>query len=148
MKMPPKPLLLVIIALILIIGNFNKKEEHQPQSPQIEQSSQSLAAAVQNRAHKIWVSGRAEVVALLPDDTQGSRHQRILIVPPGSNKTVLIAHNIDIAPRIKNIKKGDSISFAGEYIWNEKGGVLHWTHHDPQGRKKGGWLEFYGKKYQ
>ncbi len=146
-----KPLLLIIVATALIISSLVNKEESKPpetRSPYIEQKERSLAAAVKNHAHKVWVNDSGKVVALLPDDTQGARHQRILIKLPGSNETVLIAHNIDLAPRINQLAKGDTISFAGEYIWNEKGGVLHWTHHDPQGHQKGGWIEFHGKKYQ
>ena len=30
----------------------------------------------------------------------------------------------------------------------ERGGVLHWTHHDPDGRRPGGWLEHEGRRYR
>ena len=45
--------------------------------------------------------------------------------------TVMIAHNIDRAPRVP-FKKGDDVTFRGEYVWNAQGGVVHWTH-DPRG---------------
>ena len=34
--------------------------------------------------------------------------------------------------RIDGLQVGDSVRFNGEYVWNEKGVVIHWTHHDPQ----------------
>ncbi len=77
---------------------------------------------------------------ILPDDNQGSRHQRFT-VRLASGLTVLIAHNIDIAPRIGNLREGDRIAFSGLYEWNDKGGVVHWTHHDPSGRYGGGYLQ-------
>ena len=34
------------------------------------------------------------------------------------------------------------------YFLNEKGGVIHWTHHDPQNRHVSGWLKHNGQTYQ
>jgi len=43
---------------------------------------------------------------------------------------------------------GDSVGFYGEYEWNSKGGVIHWTHLDPSGQHIAGWLKHDGKTYQ
>lgn len=93
------------------------------------------------------VSGDGIVSALLPDDNKGSRHQRF-ILRLASGQTVLVAHNIDLAPRIDSLRKGDTVAFNGEYAWNDKGGVVHWTHHDPAGRHTPGWLRHAGQTYQ
>lgn len=61
---------------------------------------------------------------------------------------MLIAHNIDLAPRINAIKVGDEVEFYGEYEWNSKGGLIHWTHTDPKGYHVDGWLKHAGKTYQ
>ncbi len=95
----------------------------------------------------VQVNGRGTVFKLLADDNDGSRHQKFL-VRLASGLTLLIAHNIDLAPRIDNLKVSDSIEFYGEYEWNEKGGVVHWTHRDPKGRHKSGWIKHKGRKYQ
>jgi hypothetical protein len=36
----------------------------------------------------------------------------------------------------------------GRYEWNERGGVIHWTHHDPEGSMPGGWIRCQGAVYQ
>jgi hypothetical protein len=84
---------------------------------------------------------------MLADDLDGSRHQRF-IVSLASGQTVLIAHNIDLAPRVDGLQTGDYLRFYGEYVWNAEGGKVHWTHHDPKGRHVTGWLKHNGRTYQ
>ena len=103
--------------------------------------------AVARRARDVWVQGHGEVVRLLADDRRGSRHQRFLLRLPAGG-TVLVAHNIDLAPRLEALRAGDRVDFAGEYVWNDKGGVLHWTHDDPEGRHDGGWLRHGGRLHR
>jgi hypothetical protein len=93
------------------------------------------------------VQGQGVVIRLLKDDLEGGKHQRF-ILKLNSGQTLLIAHNIDIAPRINNLKIGDIVSFYGEYEWNNQGGIIHWTHRDPQGKHLHGWLKHKGKTYQ
>ena len=106
-----------------------------------------IGRAFKNRTSNVQVEGKGEVTRLLADDLAGSRHQRF-IVRLASGQTVLIAHNIDIAPRVDGLQEGDSVRFYGEYVWNEKGGVVHWTHHDPEGKHVAGWLKHNGRTYQ
>ena len=87
----------------------------------------------------VQVSGEGTVSRILGDDSGGDRHQRFDPVAD-SGRTLLIAHNIDIAPRIDALREGDTVSFSGEYEWNDKGGIVHWTHHDPQGQHEDGRL--------
>ena len=110
-------------------------------------SDSIIASAFSNHESNLQVSGQGVVTRLLPDDNIGTRHQRF-IIRLASGQTLLIAHNIDRALRIKSLRKGDTVQFYGEYEWNEKGGVLHWTHRDPTGAHAAGWLQHKGKKYQ
>ncbi|MGR9051275.1 MAG: DUF3465 domain-containing protein, partial [Gammaproteobacteria bacterium] len=90
-------------------------------------------------APPLMISGSGKVDRILADDNIGSRHQRF-ILKLASGQTVLIAHNIDIAPRINSLALNDVVDFHGEYVWNSQGGLVHWTHHDPDGSHESGWL--------
>ena len=107
----------------------------------------TIGRAFESGASNIQVEGEGVVTRILSDDLSGSRHQRF-VVRLTSGQTVLVTHNIDIAPRIGALRAGDSIRFYGEYVWNEEGGVLHWTHRDPEGRHAAGWLKHNGRTYQ
>lgn len=110
-----------------------------------EENAALKQAFAQKQSH-VWLEGSGTVKRLLPDDTQGARHQRFLVsVSP--EQTLLFAHNIDLAPRVENLNIGDQISFKGEYIYNPKGGIMHWTHHDPQGHQHG-WIKHQNHTYE
>ena len=93
------------------------------------------------------VEGVGIVERILPDDNDGSRHQRF-ILRLRDGRTVLVAHNIDLAPRLRGLDRGDTVAFYGEFEWNANGGVIHWTHHDPAGKHVGGWLRHEGTTVQ
>lgn len=116
-------------------------------TPSSNNTDAILARAFESRSSNIQVEGRGSVTKLLPDDNDGSRHQRF-ILRLQTGQTVLVAHNIDVAPRVDSIREGDTVEFSGEYEWNPKGGVIHWTHHDPNRRHAGGWLKHGGRVYQ
>jgi hypothetical protein len=114
---------------------------------ELSTSDRALKNAFENKINGFQVGGSGKVIKILPDDNQGSRHQRF-ILKLESSQTLLIAHNIDLAPKIENLKVDDHVNFYGRYEWNSKGGVIHWTHHDPNGQHEGGWLNHGGKMYQ
>ena len=110
-------------------------------------SDDLFASAFAEHRGNFVAEGEGTVTRILPDDNNGSRHQRF-IVKLASGQTLLIAHNIDLAPRIDALQEGERIGFYGEYIWNAQGGKVHWTHHDPEGRHVAGWLKYKGRTYQ
>lgn len=142
--------IIIIIASLAYVG-FQRSEGKFPasifSSSEITESDQLLEDAFNNEESSIQVSGSGRVIRILSDDNEGSRHQKF-IIKLGSGQTLLIAHNIDIAPRINSLSKGDQIDFCGEYEWNSQGGVVHWTHHDPDGYHENGWLKHDGRTYQ
>lgn len=159
-------IILLIVAFFGLDLNTNNKDQTQQSSAKSSVDTQSyqqnepssyagsqqeglelIQQAFDRRQSNIQVQAEGRVKAVLADDNEGSRHQKF-ILGLENGLTVLVAHNIDLAPRIKNIEKGDTVEFYGEYEYTEKGGVIHWTHHDPQNRHVGGWLKHKGQIYQ
>ena len=149
-------LLVAAIAVIYTLYHFGSQDAVAPPSvaEQSSVSSQALSDAVQRieqafrqREHNVAVQSAGVVAKVLADDNDGSRHQRF-ILKLENGMTVLVAHNIDLAPRLQGLKAGDEVKFNGIYEWNAKGGVIHWTHHDPRGRHAAGWLRYDGRLYQ
>jgi hypothetical protein len=140
-----------LILLVLIAATYGFIQSGSFSVPGLSESTngseQLLEDAFENQRSDVQVEGQGTVIRILTDDLDGSRHQRF-IVRLDSGQTVLIAHNIDLAPRINSLKEGDSIMFYGEYEWNPEGGVIHWTHHDPAGSHVGGWIKYNGEIYQ
>lgn len=137
-------LILVFSGYVFIERNPGVVESYPRQE---STSDQFIASAYQDQKSDIQVKGSGAVIRTLPDDTEGSRHQRF-ILELASGQTLLISHNIDLAPRINSLNVGDKVEFYGEYEWNSQGGVVHWTHNDPQGRHEHGWLKHNGVTYQ
>lgn len=106
-----------------------------------------IAAAFAGRRSDVAVTGSGRVSRLLGDDSLGDRHQRFILALD-SGQSLLVAHNIDIAPRVESLAVGDTVEFRGVYEWNDKGGVVHWTHHDPEGRHEAGWIRHRGRTYE
>lgn len=106
-----------------------------------------LARAFAERESGIMVTFEGEVSKVLADDRDGSRHQRFLVRVGDHSQTILVAHNIDLAERAP-VAPGVRLRLRGQYEWNERGGVLHWTHHDPDGRHPGGFVEVDGRRIE
>lgn len=141
----------VIILIVIVFSAYNYLGGNpafiELYAGQSATDNSAISRAFQNRTSDIQVKGEGVVIRKLADDLDGSRHQKF-ILKLASGQTLLISHNIDLAPRINSLDNGDTIYFYGEYEWNSKGGVVHWTHHDPNGRHVGGWLKHNGTVYK
>lgn len=93
-----------------------------------------------------WIEVKGFVTRLLSDDHDDSRHQRF-VIDIGSRVTLLIAHNIDLAKRVP-IGMGDRVQVRGMFEWNDLGGLVHWTHHDPLGIEDGGYVRYRRRDYR
>ena len=139
----------VYLGLMPVVQTATPQAETRPAAPSLQPANAvpALEYAYLNRLRHHQVRGQGTVIKLLPDDNKGSRHQRFLL-RLDSGRTLLISHNIDLAPRIESIQPGDTVEFNGEYEWNTKGGLVHWTHHDPKNQHEAGWVRHQGRTYQ
>lgn len=143
-----KKLAVLILVAVLVAGYYRYVDvPAQTPAPAAATADNALLDACNRQQSNVQVGGEGEVVRILSDDLEGSRHQRFILKLAGG-QTLLIAHNIDLAPRIEGLKLGDTVAFYGEYEWNDKGGVIHWTHRDPAAKHVAGWLKLGGRVYQ
>ena len=148
-----KKLLLIILVLL---GGYIGFEHSAARQAGIEaafsfqhgsQGDAAFEKAFRGHERNLQLEGSGTVIKILPDDLTGRKHQRF-IVRLHSGQTLLIAHNISLAPRLEALRVGDSVIFSGEYEWNEKGGIRHWTHRDPGRSHADGWIMHKGQRYQ
>ncbi len=138
----------VLPALVLLgLVAYQYYSEHQPPlSREDVAESGVVEAAYAAKRSGVWVEINGRIKRMLPDDNEGSRHQRF-ILELDSGHTVLVAHNIDLAKRVP-VYTDDRIDLRGRFEWNDRGGVIHWTHHDPDGSGPEGWIRAHGKLYR
>jgi hypothetical protein len=136
----------VVVLGLLAWQNFNPQPDANRTVATAESAAHVVQSAYEARRSGVWMETHGYVSRILPDDNEGSRHQRF-ILDVGNGHTVMVAHNIDLAERVP-ISQGESVSLRGRFEWNDRGGVIHWTHHDPEGRRQGGWIHKDGKHYK
>lgn len=105
-----------------------------------------VEAAFLAKRSGVMLSLLGDVEKILPDDNDGSRHQKF-IVKMASGRTILVSHNIDLAKRVP-LTEGDDVVIHGQYEWNDRGGLIHWTHKDPGGRHAEGFIKHAGIRYE
>ena len=96
----------------------------------------------------VEVTADGQVTRLLADEhgPEGT-HQRFIVQLAGLSQTVLVDNNVDIGRRAA-VNVGDTVTVHGEYVWNDQGGLIHFTHHDPAHTHEGGWIDVKGVRYE
>jgi len=128
-----KKILLAAVTVIFVYGFIQGRDSSFSEPASSTASNGTIQKAFASKQNDVQVQGEGTVTRVLSDDLDGARHQRF-ILKLSSVQTLLVSHNIDLAARINHLRAGDTVEFFGEYEWNSKGGVVHWTHHDPGGR--------------
>lgn len=64
----------------------------------------------------------------------------------GRGLTVRVEANVDFTGAMP-IAAGEPVVVRGEYEFDPRGGVIHWTHRDPRGRHPDGFIQIQNKRY-
>jgi len=65
----------------------------------------------------------------------------------GRGLTVRVEDNVDLTGPIP-LHEGSDVEVRGEYIYDPRGGLIHYTHRDPRLRHSAGYVRVEGKIYQ
>jgi len=107
----------------------------------------AVLRAFQRHTDQVEVTASGTVDRVLTDqDGPSGLHERFIVRLTDVAMTVLIEHNLSLAPRVP-VATGEAIVVHGEYIWNAQGGLVHFTHHDPDRSHEGGYILYGGKRY-
>ena len=107
----------------------------------------AVQRAFERRTDQVQVTLIGTIDRLLSDqDGPSGPHERFIVRLTDVAMTVLIEHNLALAPRVP-VATGEAVVVHGEYIWNAQGGLVHFTHHDPNRSHEGGYILYGGKRY-
>ncbi len=140
------PCSLVITGCSPSTSTIERPANYTKLAPSEDTNESEVAAAQSNRASHVQVTCTLPVKRMLRPDDKGEKHEKFLL-QLSNGSTILVAHNVSRAPSVP-VEAGDIVTVHGEYIWNNKGGVIHWTHASDTPRHEGGYIDFKGQRYQ
>jgi hypothetical protein len=118
----------------------------QPQAP-VASDNAAVQRAFEDHNDGVELTITGTVDRILSDlGGPSGPHERFIVLLMDVKMTVLVEHNLSIAPRVP-VAAGEGIVVHGEYVWNAQGGLVHFTHHDPDRSHEGGYILYAGKRY-
>lgn len=104
--------------------------------------------AAANQRAGVTVEHWGTVIKLVDEEPPGSGTTlQKFVVTLENGHILLVAHDTAIAPRIP-LAVDDTVEFRGRYDWNAIGGLVYYTHHDPEMKRDDGWVRHKGKAYR
>jgi hypothetical protein len=139
-----------VLALIVVFAQLAAAGACASLSPAatgIAADNAAVKAAFERHAENVELTASGAVDRILSDqDGPSGPHERFIVRLPDVAMTVLVEHNLSIAPRVP-VAVGEAVLIHGEYVWNAQGGLMHFTHHDPDRSHEGGYIVYAGKRY-
>jgi hypothetical protein len=116
----------------------------QPEQPDNAQACTAYAASAQRQ--EVIVKGTVADLLGTAQGPSGEHEGFLLKLTQQCDLLLRVEVNTDITGPIP-LHAGETAIVKGEYETDPTGGVIHWTHHDPQGRHVGGYIVAAGKTY-
>lgn len=90
-------------------------------------------------------AGNLQVTKILPEDHQGLPHQK-WVARTSTGDSIVVIYNLDMGPKVP-LKVGDHFAVGGQFIWSQRGPLIHWTHDDPRKNRPDGYVYHNGLVY-
>ncbi|MEO6990055.1 MAG: DUF3465 domain-containing protein [Candidatus Baltobacteraceae bacterium] len=110
----------------------------------------AVAAAWQAHRSHVEVTASGSVARVLGTRVGPSgAHEGFLLHlrgAEGRGLTIRVEDNVDLTGPIP-LRAGDDVEVHGEYIFDPRGGLVHYTHRDPRGHHPSGYVRVGGRLY-
>jgi len=146
MKLFPALLLAVILGIAVLLGVGQYWRSQPGTGYEVEPGFATLDRAFLDHRSEFMTEVSGTVVRILIDDRSDPRTQEF-VIRLENGQSILIVHDQVAAKRVP-VAIGDTVSVRGLYRWSETGGTLLFTEMDPSPRRRHGWVELEGKRYQ
>jgi len=101
--------------------------------------------AFQYRKTDIMAEVSGDVVRILAlSREEPSAQQFVIRLDNGQN--ILVVHSRRAGGEVP-LSIGSRVTVRGQYQWSETGGIMRYTYYDPTPRRRHGWIDYQGERY-
>ena len=140
-KFPVLPLILGVAVLAAAYWMWQKRPGYD-----IDPGVLTVEKAFHNRISDLMVQVDGRVVRILETHDQSERYQEF-VIRLSNGQSVLVSHDKSRADHVP-LSIGDTVLVRGDYLWTENGGTIRYTYRDNSTRRRHGWIDHQGIRYQ
>ena len=145
-KLFPAVLFTVILGIAVLLGVGYYWRSQPGSGYEVEAGFTTLEHAFFDHRSEFMTEVSGTVARILVDDRSDPRTQKF-VIRLENGQSVLVVHD-HVAARRVPVAIDDTVKVRGLYRWSETGGTVLFTEMDPSPRRRHGWVEHEGKRYQ
>jgi hypothetical protein len=111
----------------------------------IELGFGAVEKAYHSQQSGLMVEVTGKIIRILSDDKDDLQNQKF-VIRLQNGQVLLVTHDISVAETAP-VSINHEVTVRGEYSWTVTGGLIHWTHRDYSAKRRHGWIEHQGEKY-